>query len=414
VLYGSTDSVDYPFNAPVTVKCMNTHGPSGKPKRNFALIYAESQENIGISGEGTINGNGNHAFWQRGDNGPNRPKLIFFISCKKVVVENVFLTNSAFWMQDYQGCDGVKIKGITVLNHANWNNDGLDIDSKNVTVSDCIIDSDDDAICLKSYLNDKPCENVTITNCVVASNCNGIKLGTPGYGGFKNIAISNCTIGAAKFSFIRKWTERYQQITADPSMVTGLSIECVDGGSSDGIMVNNIAMKAVQTPIFIKTGNRRAKFKDEVDTRVSSMKNVIVSNIIAEQHSRRSSSVTAYPGTYIENVIISNVLVNVISESTKEDAEKPVPENETGYPTTHMFGDVLPASGFFIRHVKNISLSNIQIAVAGADTRQPFYLDDVITAGISNATLKNAGTGKTILVKTKQVKTVNCSAIQVN
>jgi polygalacturonase len=397
-LYGSIDSVDYPLNAPKTVKTLNTHGPSGKPKRNFALLYAEAQENIGIGGEGTIDGNGQHPFWQRGDNGPNRPKVILFISCKRVTVENVTLTNSPFWMQDYLGCDGVKIRGITVFNHANWNNDGLDIDSKNVIVSDCIIDSDDDGICLKSYLNNAPCENVVVTNCVVASNCNAIKMGTPGYGGFKNIAIQHCTVNASKVSHFRKWTERYKQITTDPSMVTGLSIECVDGGASDNIVVSHLTMKATQTPIFIKVANRQAKFKDEIDTRVSSMKNVIISNIIAEVHSRRTCSVTAYPGTKVENVQLHNLIFDVMSTGVEADKALIVKENEGAYPSTHMLGDVLPAYGFFVRHVDRISIRDVHINLARPDGRYALTLDDVQHAYLNQILVHNRTSGATSLI----------------
>jgi len=153
-------------------------------------------------------------------------------------------------MQDYLGCDGIKISNITVFNHANWNNDGLDIDSKNVTVSNCIIDSDDDGICLKSYLTDKPCENVTITNCIVASNCNAIKLGTPGYGGFKNILISNCTVNESKEDKFRHWTQKFRDITVTRASVSGISIECVDGGASENINVNNINIQSTLTPLL--------------------------------------------------------------------------------------------------------------------------------------------------------------------
>ena len=413
-LYGSIDSIDYPLNAPASIKSLNTHSANGKPKRNFALIYAESQDNIGISGEGTINGNGNQPLWQRGDNGPNRPKLIFFISCRQVVVENVQLTNSAFWMQDYEGCDGVRIKGITVVNHANWNNDGIDIDSKNVTVSDCNIDSDDDGICLKSYLNDRPCENVSVTNCVVASNCNAIKMGTPGYVGFKNITISNCSVNASKYNLFRKWTQRYKQITTNPSMVTGLSIECVDGGSTDNIIVNNITMKATQTPVFIKVGNRPAKFKDEIDLRVSSMKNIIVSNIIADVHSRRSCSVTAYPGAVIENIQLHNMIFNVISTGVESDKEISVKENETGYPSPHMFGDVLPCYGFYLRHINNIDINDIQINLAQPDARYAIVTDDVSNARFNNVYIKNNQKGTVEALSADDLKLISSDNVFLN
>lgn len=376
VLLGSTDSADYPRNTPQTLISMSTHSRNKKPKFNSALIYAEGQENITIKGEGTIDGQGDNKAFQRGDNGHDRPKLIFFISCKNVAVKEVLLTNSAFWMQDYLGCDGVIIDGIRVLNHANWNNDGIDIDSKNVRISNCDIDSDDDGICLKSYLRDKPCENVVITNCVVSSNCDAIKMGTPGAGGFKNIAISNCVVRPSKYDNFRHWTKRDQFINAEASMVNGISVECVDGGNTDGIVIDNITMKGVQTPIFIRVGNRNEKMLTDTE-RVATMRNIIISNIISDQLSRRTSSITAIPGSYIENVKLSNILFDVYSEGTKENAEAAVPEKENSYPSPHSFGPTLPAYGFYIRHVKNISINNVQLNMFADEQRYPVVLDDV-------------------------------------
>lgn len=404
-LLGSTNTDDYPRNAPVSVNCGDTHR-DGKPKHNKALIYAESQKNISITGEGTIDGNGGDPIFKKGDNGHDRPKILFFISCQNVTVKDVFIKNSAFWVQDYLACDGVRIEGIRVLSHSNWNNDGIDIDSKNVIISDCIIDCDDDAICLKSYIKDKPVENVTITNCVISTNCNAIKFGTPGVGGFKNVSISNCTINASEFSNFRNWPEHYDNITTDPSMVSGISLECVDGGDLENVTINNINMKATQTPIFLKLGNRQSLDQDHQ----GSMKNIIISNINAEVHSGLTSSITGYPGNYMENVKLHHILFDVISTSKLRLADKVVKENETGYPTPRMLGKVSPANGFYVRHVKDISIADFQINLREEDDRYPIVFDDVHFGFLKDISLKNEK-GKTHLIDAGEVKILNSSQI---
>ena len=406
LLLGSINFNDYPANTPVSLKCGDTHDSKGKPKHNKALIYAESQENIAIEGNGTIDGNGGNPVFSKGDNGDDRPKIIFFISCNNVIIKDVLLKNAAFWVQDYLGCDGVKIQGIRVLSHSNWNNDGIDIDSKNVVVSDCIIDSDDDAVCLKSYLADQPVENVTITNCIISTNCNAIKFGTPGRGGFKDIAISNCAVNASRYSNFREWPKHFDNITTDPSMVSGISLECVDGGKLDNVTLNNINMKGTQTPIFIKLGNRQKLSLEDA----GSLRNVIISNIIAEVHSGLSSSITGYPGNYIENVKLHHILFDVISTSTLEKADKEVKENETGYPTPRMLGRVLPANGFYIRHVKNISVEDVQINLIHKDNRYPIVFDDTHFGDLKGISLKDES-GKTNFIDTSQVKVLNSSQI---
>lgn len=412
-LYGSIDTADYTPNAPTSISCPNTHDRNGKSKKNFALIYAEGQENIAITGDGTINGNGDSKVFQKGDNGPARPKLIFLISCKNVKVSKIFLTNSAFWMQDYTACDGVYIDGIKVFNHTNFNQDGLDIDSKNVVVTNCIIDSDDDGICLKSYIIDKPCENVTITNCVVATNCNAIKFGTPGYGGFKNIAINNISVNAASQSNFRNWTTRYKKITTDPSMVSGISLECADGGTVDGVLINNVVMKATQTPIFIKISNRQAKMHFDTTNRVAAMRNVIISNIIADAHSRRTSSVTGYPGVYVENVQLKNIIINQYSIAAKDEVPGEVKENEGGYPSTHMLGEVLPANVFYLRHVKDILLEDVQVNLHGNDERTPVVIEDATGVQLKNISVKKEASGAKH-IGASDVKTVTSSDIRVD
>ena len=411
-LLGSIDSTDYTANSPRTVKCIDTHSGNGKSKSNLTLIYAENQDNIAIMGEGTIDGQGGNKCFQRGDNGKVRPKLIFMISCRNVVIKDVLLTNSAFWMQDYLGCDGLTIEGIRVTNHANWNNDGIDIDSRNVRVSDCYIDSDDDGICLKSYLRDQPCENVTITNCVVATNCDAIKMGTPGAGGFKNIAINNCIVHASKYDNFRHWKTTDKFITTDASMVNGISVECVDGGNTDGIVIDNISMKGVQTPIFIRVGNRMEKMKTDTD-KVSTMRNVIISNIISDQQSRRTSSISAIPGSYIENIKLSHIIFDIYSSGTKEEAEVPVEEKEKSYPSPHSFGPALPAYGFYIRHVKNITINDVQLNMMKTDARYPIVLDDTHYTNINDFIVKESN-GITRSVIPADIKASNSSNIIVD
>ena len=162
-----------------------------------SLLYAEGKHNISLRGEGTIDGQGS-AFLVttkvKPDRYKNRPYVIRFVGCKNVTVQDVTLQNSAMWMQQYLACEDVEIRGIRVYNHANLNNDMIDIDGcRNVVMADCIGDTEDDAITLKST-SPFITENVVITNCVVSSHCNAIKTGTESTGGFRNIAVSNIVI----------------------------------------------------------------------------------------------------------------------------------------------------------------------------------------------------------------------------
>ncbi|GHT66433.1 exo-poly-alpha-D-galacturonosidase [Bacteroidia bacterium] len=336
---------------------------------DMAFVRADKVSNISIIGEGTIDGNGGHSVFQKGNNNEERPALVYINDCKNVDIRNIKLVNSAFWTLLVYGCEQVRIDGISIHGQVNWNNDGIDIDSKNVIVSNCFIDAIDDGICFKSWRKE-PCENVTITNCNIASTCNPIKMGTQSIGGFKNITISNCVVRAASEDTFFKWKSRMEGIYAETSCIAGIALEIVDGGVMDQINISNITMTGVQTPIFIKLGARRGG--------KGVLKNVILSGITATTISKIPSSITGFPGNYVENVILRDIIIQNIGHGTAEDARIIAPENEKDYPENRMFGNILPSYGFFVRHVKNITFDNVQVQLLNDDARPEMYLEDVI------------------------------------
>lgn len=348
-----------------------------------AILFAQHAENISVTGLGTINGQGQHPSFQQGEEmkgGLRRPKCIYFIDCRNVKVQDITILNPAEWAQFYKGCDGVVLRGIKVYAHANLNNDGLDIDSRNVIVSDCYIDCDDDALCFKSD-REECCENVVVTNCILRSNCNAIKFGTSCMSGFKNITVSNCNIQRAQEDNFRQWYKALPWLGGTGTAVlSGIALEAVDGGVMDQISVSNIVMTDVQTPIFIRLGDRKRTFSNKIST----LKNVMISNIIASQTSRVACSVTGVPGGIIDNVSIRNVQITAVGNGTEAQAKEIVPEMTNGYPENRLFGVVLPASGFYVRHAKNIQFDNVSLELLNPDARPMFNLDNTDRVKIFN------------------------------
>ena len=367
LLLGSERLADYDASFP--------EEGSGLP-HSSGLIYAHREENISITGAGVIDGRGGSPTFQFGndsDGGPRRPKLLYFAECKNIRVTDVTLRNAAYWVQHYDRCEDVMIRGVKVFSHCNYNNDGLDIDARNVVVSDCYIDVEDDAICFKS---DHPtlCENITVTNCVAASNCNAIKFGTSSLGGFRNISVSNCVVHRAKEDNIRHWSKQLKHVSADVTVISGIAIEMVDGGIIDGITVSNVSMRDVQTPIFIRLGDRRRTFSKRIGT----LKNVHISHIVATAESLITSSITGVEGAKVENVSVSDVRITYPGGGTREMLTRSVPEVEKAYPENRMFGHTLPAAGFYVRHAKNIYFDNVRFTrLNGKEERPLFFLDDV-------------------------------------
>jgi polygalacturonase len=355
-IIGSTQQKDYPTIA----------GEKG-------LLFGFNIENVSITGFGEINGNGKAFF--KGDNAPNRPFLVMFKNSRKINVSGVTLKNSAFWTFHLSQNDGVIVNGIRIYSHVNYNNDGIDIDSKNVVISNCIIDTDDDALCFKSD-SAFVCENVVVSNCRLASNCNFIKMGTASVGGFKNICINNCTLSKASESNFRFWNRSVVGVTDSITGLAGIALEIVDGGTMDKINISNITMEGVQTPIFIRLGSRSHS--------TGSIKNVMISNLTAKTYSLIPSIISAVPGFYIENVMLRDILIDCKGSRTAQSAHSITPEMEKEYPENRMFGSNVPAYGMFIRHVKNLTLENIQLNLFAPDARPALYMEDAEEIKINN------------------------------
>lgn len=384
-LYGSKNLSDY-LNIQPRYIALRT----GKPTRQ--LIFAEDQHNIAIIGEGTINGQG-EVFEKTAtgdDPGVTRPHLIQLINCKNVRIEGITMLNSGGWMQHYLACENLRVTGINVYNHCNYNNDGIDIDGcHDAVISGCIVDSDDDGICLKST-SPKSCVNVLVTGCVVKSHCNALKIGTESTGGFQNIIIKDCTVSPS----------------ADDSPIYGtrngqsaVSVEMVDGGLLEQVSISNIVVTETDCPIFLRLGNRARKYAQGVpEPEIGILRNVIFSDIVAATSSGITSNITGIPGSYAENISLSNIIITNHFNG-KEEIRAEVPENERGYPTAGMFGKVLPASGFYIRHVRNITFNNVQLINKGDDTRPAFIFNDVKDALVNYPVVYSYGSDAGVLVK---------------
>jgi polygalacturonase len=349
-LISSTDIKDFPTNSQYD-KC---------------IISIDGKENVSLVGEGTIDGQGGK-FTVRNE-APNRPYIVYVHESKNIRIKNVTLKNSARWTLRLLSCEHVFVRGVSIYSQTNYNNDGIDIDGKDIIISDCIVNCDDDAICLKSD-SKSFCEDVVVTNCVLRTNRNFIKFGTSSHSGFRNISISNITMDFPFESHLTDWDKRIHGVDEPNTGITGIVLEIVDGGIMDRVIINNITMDGVQSPIFIRLGKRNPT--------VGQLKNVLISNVFAKTHSLLPCTISAVPGSYVENITLRDITVLVKGGGNLEEATRDVIENEKGYPENRMFGDSLPGYGFYIRHAKNIRMYNVQFYLLKPDYRSAIYLDDV-------------------------------------
>ncbi len=336
-----------------------------------ALIYAEGQENISITGEGVIDGQGTLQHFPRGS---NRHRNIMFERCKNINVKDITLKNSSTWVMHLSRSEDVIVRGIRIHSYSNENNDGIDIDnSRNVVIADCILDCEDDVIVIKSGDINYVVENIAVTNCIISTNCNGIKFGTGSRGIFRNVAVSNCVIRKPTDVEHRKWG-KVKGVSGDSVVISGIALEVVDGGLMDQVVISNIAMTGVMTPVFVRLGNRNGK---------GVLKNVMINNITATNESMLSSCIVGVPGSYVENITLSNILFNNRGGGTMKEATDTVPEKEAAYPENMMFGYSLPAYGLYLRHARNVVIENMRLQLQQQDYRPAIVADDCYNVRIN-------------------------------
>lgn len=353
-----------------------------------SLLWGEGIHDVAILGPGRIYGKG----LSRGhDDDKDLPrsnlpgvanKAIALKNCHNVILRDFSILQGGWFGILATGVDNLTIDNLKI----DTNRDGMDIDCcRNVRVSNCSVNSPwDDGICPKSSFAlgyARATENLTITNCYVTGgyelgtmldgtfrrfppdfhyySTGRIKLGTESNGGFKNVTISNCVFESCR----------------------GFALEGVDGAICEDITFTGITMRDIRnSPLFLRLGMR---MRGPAGVPVGTMKRILISNITCSGAvPDLPSIISGVPGHLIEDIKLSSIYVQQEGGGTSEIAALMPPEKVDGYPEPGNFGK-LPATGFFLRHIRNLEMSNVQVATVKPDARPAFWLDDVEGADFS-------------------------------
>jgi polygalacturonase len=352
-----------------------------------SLIWGENIHDFSITGSGLIYGKGlsfgagraargNYPIYVAEQPGVGN-KAIALKNCHNVLLRDFAMLKGGHFALLLTGVDNLTIDNLVI----DTDRDGMDIDCcQNVRVSNCTVNSPwDDGICPKSSYAlgyARATRNVTITNCWVTGyyelgtvldgtfkkfatelrvpRTGRIKCGTEANGGFINITISNCVFEGC----------------------LGYALETVDGALLEDVTITNTTMRdLVSGPIFLRLGSRLRGPKET--TKVGTLKRILISNLACYNAPLKNCSVlSGIPGSAIEDVKLSNIYIETVGGAKAEMAQIKPPENESRYPEPWMFGD-MPASGFFMRHMRNVEMSHVEIANSTPDARPAFYLTDM-------------------------------------
>ncbi len=365
-----------------------------------SLFYAENEHDFAIFGPGLIFGKGLSNGGGKGARGSYTVfiaeqagvgnKAIALKNCHNVLLRDFSVLKGGHFALLATGVDNLTIDNLLI----DTDRDGLDIDCcRNVRVSNCTVNSPwDDAICPKSSYAlgyARSTDNVTIANNYVSGyyelgsviagkwtkyaedahvSRNGrIKCGTESNGGFRNITITGNLMEGCK----------------------GISLETSDGAFLEDIAVTGNTMRdIVDAPLFLRLNRRNRGPKETM--RPGTLRRVLIANLVSYNSAASTSSIlSGIPSNLIEDVKLSNCffghggLPKTMRVRWGEETRPmpdwhtiKVPEIEDAYPELLRFGPT-PSNAFFVRHLRNLEMSHVEVSPTGADPRPAFWLEDV-------------------------------------
>jgi polygalacturonase len=297
------------------------------------LIYALGQKNVAVTGDGTLDGQADESNWLRwkgrkggtnnqtaadkrlikmaDDNVPVeqrqfgegdylRPNFIQFNRCQNVLVEGVKIRRSPMWEIHPLLCTNVTVRSVDISSHG-ANNDGCDPEScKDVLIENCLFDTGDDCIAIKSGRNDDgrrvgvPVQNIIIRDCTMRDGHAGTAIGSEISGSCSNVFVENCEMSSTNLVCVLR-----------------LKSNAVRGGVIQNIFMRNVNVGVVSNSVlqidFLYEEGTNGIYKPVA-------RNVVMENIKVAQ-APRVLDVRGFPAAEISGVRIYN--------STFKEIKKP-------------------------------------------------------------------------------------------
>ena len=292
------------------------------------LVYAFEEENIAITGSGTLDGQGDNTHWwpwsgaaRRGwqpgmpsgrdnqealyrmaDEGVPvaqrvfkqglylRPHFVQPYRCRNVLIDSVTIVNSPFWVIAPDLCENVTVSNVKVISHGP-NNDGCDPEScRDVLISNCYFDTGDDCIAIKSGRNADgrrvavPSENIIIRNCRMKDGHGGVVIGSEISGGIRNVFAEDCVMDS-------------------PDLLCALRIKTNSsrGGFAENIFFRNMKIGTVGDVVRVNYYYAEG----DAGSFMPRVRNVRVENVTSEK-SVHALNLRGYPGSPVSDIVLKN------------------------------------------------------------------------------------------------------------
>jgi polygalacturonase len=278
---GSNTIISIASGATILASTNKSKWPGGSSPTAF--ITGTNLNNLGITGSGTVNGQGS-VWWS--DSSATRPDLVYLSDVTRLYIQGVTFENSPYHTLEL-GASYAELDSITVsAPSTSPNTDGVDLHGEPFYIHDSHIAVGDDNVAIHV-------SNVLIENCVFGSG-HGASIGSISSGTYKNITVSGVTFDG---------TEAGPRIKTDPGAT----------GSISDVVYENLVLSNVQTGIIIDM------FYDDGPTETTTMKISDITFSGVTGSASVAGSLKCQPSSPCTNIILKNVDITGSSGWTCED-----------------------------------------------------------------------------------------------
>ena len=316
------------------------------------LIYAYQQKNIAVTGSGTFNGQAGKENWwpwsgaeryghKKGDphqrdtfNLPRlrkmnedalpvserifgeghhlRPTFFEPFESENVLIKGVTFINAPFWVMHPIKCTNVTVDGVKVISHGP-NNDGCNPEySKNVHITNCVFDTGDDCIAIKSGRNDEgrrvgiTSENIVVENCIMKDGHGGVVMGSEISAGVRNVYVRNCKMDS-------------------PNLDRAIRIKTntLRGGFVENVFVKDIQVGQVKEA-FLKINTYYAIYDNQEGDHIPSIKNIHIENVTVEDGGKYGILIQGREENPVENITFKNVTIKKAEMPMRIENSEPI------------------------------------------------------------------------------------------
>jgi polygalacturonase len=292
VLLGSPDAADYPIREDANW-------------RRVSLVHADKVTDIAITGEGTLDGNG-QGWWTRqmarakGAPEDPRPMLIDIANSNEILIEGVTIQNSPQYNIITFGCDGLTVRNVRILNPGRGapNTDGIDpLSTSHVLIEHAYIDTGDDNVAIKSGLVGRdnplvPSSDIVIRDCTFV-NGHGLSIGSETAGGVRNVTVERVSFKGTR---------------------QGVRIKSARGRGNDigNFVYRDITMDGVETPIQITmcyTGCGPNMPEEPMAEHTPRFHDIRIENLTAT-NAKNAIQIEGLPESPVKGLVLKNVKID--------------------------------------------------------------------------------------------------------